>query len=198
MLLVGTYPLFKRFTYWPQLILGMTFNWGALLGWSANCNGDINLMAAIPLYMAGIAWTMIYDTIYAHQDKNDDYMLGLKSTAIKFGDKTHRYLHLFSILMTMSLVQVGYQTEQTWPYYLSLAAVFGHLIHNNKQLDINSMESCAKSFKKNSQIGWILLMGIIISTLIKKPKIEGTCRKVPSSTSIENNINEPINAHLYT
>lgn len=188
--------MFKRFTYWPQLVLGLTFNWGALLGWSVNCNGDINLMAAVPLYIAGISWTMIYDTIYAHQDKKDDYMLGLKSTAIKFGDKTERYLHLFSILMTLSLLQVGLQTEQTWPYYLSLSVIFGQLIRNNKQLDINSIESCAKLFKKNSQIGWILLLGIIISTLIKKPIIEGTRRKVSPSNLIENNISEPINASL--
>ncbi|KPM06956.1 4-hydroxybenzoate polyprenyltransferase, mitochondrial-like protein [Sarcoptes scabiei] len=165
--LVSTYPLFKRFTYWPQLILGMTFNWGALLGWSVNCHGSIDLLAVLPLYAAGICWTLIYDTIYAHQDKKDDIMLGLKSTAIKFGDQTSTFLQGFTALMTISLLSCGIHTEQTWPYYLSLLMIFGNLQRIIYKLDINSVENCAENFRRNTQIGWILLFGLIIGTLCK-------------------------------
>ncbi|CAG2182497.1 unnamed protein product, partial [Oppiella nova] len=79
--LVTIYPLIKRFSHWPQLVLGMTFNWGALLGWCVVCEGVIDWTAVLPLYVSGICWTLIYDTIYAHQDKADDLMIGLKSTA---------------------------------------------------------------------------------------------------------------------
>ncbi|CAD6992812.1 unnamed protein product [Ceratitis capitata] len=85
--LVITYPLMKRITYWPQLVLGMAFNWGALLGWCAT-QGAVNWEACLPLYLSGICWTIVYDTIYAHQDKFDDIQIGVKSTALRFGENT--------------------------------------------------------------------------------------------------------------
>jgi 4-hydroxybenzoate polyprenyltransferase len=95
--LVVTYPLMKRITYWPQFFLGLAFNWGALVGYSAVL-GYCEWSVALPLYVAGIAWTLVYDTIYAHQDKVDDVTVGVKSTALLFGDKTKQYLTVFAII----------------------------------------------------------------------------------------------------
>ena len=88
--LVVTYPLMKRVTYWPQLVLGLTFIWGALLGWAA-VSGGLDLAVVLPLYASGILWTLNYDTLYAHQDKKDDKAVGVKSTALLFGDRTKVY-----------------------------------------------------------------------------------------------------------
>ncbi|XP_011498386.1 PREDICTED: 4-hydroxybenzoate polyprenyltransferase, mitochondrial [Ceratosolen solmsi marchali] len=123
--LVIIYPFMKRITYWPQLILGMTFNWGALLGWSA-INGSCNWSVCLPLYAAGVCWTILYDTIYAHQDKADDLLLGIKSTALKFGDKTKFYLSCFGSAMVFNLIISGFYAHQTFPYYtaVGLTALF--------------------------------------------------------------------------
>lgn len=117
----------KRITYWPQLILGMTFNWGALLGWSA-VQGSCDLSICLPLYVAGICWTVLYDTIYAHQDKVDDLLLGIKSTALKFGDNTKLYLSGFGASMIGSLLTSGVVSGQTWPYYVAVSVVAGHVV----------------------------------------------------------------------
>ena len=170
MALVVIYPACKRFTNWPQLVLGMTFNWGALLGWSAACNGTLNYAAVLPLYLGGICWTLIYDTLYAHQDKKDDIKLGLKSTAIKFGDSTSRYLYSFAALMTASLTLAGVNTDQCWPYYLSVAACGANLHRIIRKTDINDVEQCASAFKQNFHIGWMLFAGIVLSTLLKDKK----------------------------
>ena len=172
LLLVGTYPLAKRYTYWPQLMLGLTFNWGALLGWSVVNNGDLYLPAVLPLYTAGILWTLIYDTIYAHQDKTDDLMVGLKSTAIKFGDRTVPWLSAFSVGMISNLLILGVNTNQTWPYYASVLFTSGHLYRQLSTLDIHNATDCWEKFKANSQIGWILFLGLVVSTLFKEPKKE--------------------------
>merc|ERR1711973_364095 len=100
-------------------------------------------------YCAGISWTMIYDTIYAHQDKYDDVIIGMKSTAIKFGDQTDLCLSCFATTMLTSLAYCGYQTGQTWPYYLSLGGVGAHLSHQLMTLDVNNREDCAKKFISN-------------------------------------------------
>ncbi|KOC66330.1 4-hydroxybenzoate polyprenyltransferase, mitochondrial [Habropoda laboriosa] len=126
LVLVILYPVMKRVTYWPQLILGMTFNWGALLGWSA-VHGSCNWSVCLPLYTAGICWTLLYDTIYAHQDKVDDVILGVKSTALKFGDKTKIYLSGFSGAMITGLIASGLLIAQTWPYYAAVGLVSTHL-----------------------------------------------------------------------
>ncbi|KAG8235972.1 hypothetical protein J437_LFUL017908 [Ladona fulva] len=124
--LVIVYPLMKRVTHWPQFILGMTFNWGALLGWSA-VQGSCNWSVCLPLYISGICWTIIYDTIYAHQDKAEDLLLGIKSTAIKFGENTKYWLTGFGSTMVTGLLTAGIQCEQTWPYYLSVSLIAAHL-----------------------------------------------------------------------
>lgn len=140
--LVVTYPLMKRITYWPQLVLGMAFNWGALLGWCAT-QGAVDWSACLPLYLSGICWTIVYDTIYAHQDKNDDIQIGVKSTALRFGDNTKIWLSGFTAAMLAGLTTAGLACDQTLPYYASVGIVGGHLIqqvtikHNFLYLNTN-------------------------------------------------------------
>jgi len=167
--LVIIYPVCKRCTYWPQAVLGLAFNWGALLGWSA-VHGQCNWAACLPLYVAGVSWTMIYDTIYAHQDKYDDIVLGIKSTALKFGDNTNLWLSGFSLSMTSSLLFTGYICEQTWPYYTSVALVAIQLARTVSTLDINNPEDCAKKFLSNRRLGMVLFLGIVFGTYFKDPE----------------------------
>jgi len=165
--LVIAYPYFKRYTNWPQLVLGITFNWGALLGWSAVTSGELYFPAVVPLYFAGICWTLIYDTIYAHQDKLDDKKLKLKSTALHFGDDTKLYLSRFSVAMVSFLTLTGMNTNQTWPYYVSLLAIGGQLYSIISSLHINNHENCWKKFQESTRIGVILFIGIFVGTLFK-------------------------------
>jgi len=165
--LVVTYPVMKRFTYYPQFVLGLAFNWGALLGWSSVL-GFCDWNVCLPLYCAGISWTMIYDTIYAHQDKYDDVIIGMKSTAIKFGDQTDLCLSCFATTMLSSLAYCGYQTGQTWPYYLSLGGVGAHLAHQLITLDVNNREDCAKKFISNRWVGLGVFLGILAGGLVKE------------------------------
>jgi len=167
LLLVTTYPLVKRFSHWPQLVLGLTFNWGALLGWSVVTSGAMDWWAVLPLYMSGICWTLIYDTIYAHQDKGDDLMVGLKSTAIKFGDNTHKWLAGFSVLMCSGLAMTGIHTTQCWPYYTALTITAMNLFHQISTLNINDSTDCWNKFRQNTRIGYILFIGIVLSNYLK-------------------------------
>lgn len=164
--LVIIYPLMKRITYWPQLVLGMTFNWGALLGWSAT-QGSVMWSACLPLYFAGVCWTIVYDTIYAHQDKVDDILLGIKSTAIRFGDNTKLWLSGFSTAMIGGLVTSGVVCGQTWPYYSALGVISAHLAQQIYSLNIDNPTDCATKFISNHQVGLILFMGIVLGTLYK-------------------------------
>ncbi|XP_074594680.1 ubiquinone biosynthesis protein COQ2, mitochondrial [Brevipalpus obovatus] len=168
--LVALYPFTKKFTYWPQLVLGLTFNWGALMGWSAITKGNIFLPGAVPLYLGCVCWTLVYDTIYAHQDKNDDMSIGVKSTAIKFGEQTKSWLRLFTLGMMSNLGVCGYMTDQLWPYYFAILGT-GYKMHSIiSTLDINDPENCSEKFTENLQVGWILLLGFVLSNLLKKPK----------------------------
>ncbi|XP_037821691.1 4-hydroxybenzoate polyprenyltransferase, mitochondrial [Lucilia sericata] len=164
--LVVTYPLMKRVTYWPQLVLGMAFNWGALLGWCAT-QGVVNWSACLPLYLSGICWTIVYDTIYAHQDKKDDLQIGVKSTALRFGDNTKLWLSGFTAAMLTGLTAAGLACDQTIPYYASVGLVAGHLIQQIYSLNINNPTDCAQKFFSNNQVGLILFLGIVLGTLMK-------------------------------
>lgn len=177
--LVIVYPLMKRVTYWPQLVLGMTFNWGALLGWSA-INGSCDWAVCTPLYLAGVCWTIVYDTIYAHQDVSDDLRLGIKSTAIKFGENTKLWLSLFSTGMITGLMTCGIMSEQMWPYFVSVVTVAGHLARQIYTLNIYSPSDCSFKFISNKNVGLILFIGIILSTLLKKNR---------SSNLVKQNVN---------
>lgn len=141
LLLVVTYPLMKRITFWPQLALGLTFNWGALLGWSA-VKGSCDPAVCLPLYFSGVMWTLIYDTIYAHQDKKDDALIGLKSTALLFQENTRQWLSGFGVAMVAALSLAGANSGQTVPYYAAVAAVGAHLAHQIYTVDIHRAEDC--------------------------------------------------------
>uniref|UniRef100_A0A182QNK7 4-hydroxybenzoate polyprenyltransferase, mitochondrial n=1 Tax=Anopheles farauti TaxID=69004 RepID=A0A182QNK7_9DIPT len=165
--LVIVYPLMKRITYWPQLMLGATFNWGALLGWSAT-QGSVEWSACLPLYVAGVCWTIVYDTIYAHQDKVDDLIIGIKSTALRFGDNTKLWLSGFTVAMVGNLIAAGLMCDQTWPYYTSIGLIGAHLAHQIHSLNINNPKDCATKFISNHQVGFLLFLGIVLGTLYKK------------------------------
>jgi 4-hydroxybenzoate polyprenyltransferase len=161
--LVFTYPLMKRVTYWPQAFLGLTFNWGALMGWSAVAGG---LGApALALYVGGIAWTLHYDTIYAHQDKEDDALVGVKSTALKFGAHTKPWLVGFSaaavLLFALAVAGLG------WPAWIAVALVAIHLAWQIVAVDVDDPADCLAKFRANRAIGWILLAGIIVGQLLR-------------------------------
>lgn len=164
--LVITYPLMKRITYWPQLVLGMAFNWGALLGWCAT-QGAVNWEACLPLYLSGICWTIVYDTIYAHQDKFDDIQIGVKSTALRFGENTKIWLSGFTAAMLSGLTLAGITTEQTVAYYAAVGVVGAHLVQQIYSLNIDNPTDCAKKFFSNHQVGLILFVGIVLGTLLK-------------------------------
>lgn len=164
--LVTLYPLVKRISYWPQLMLGLTFNWGALLGWAA-VHGSTSWSVVLPLYSACIFWTLIYDTIYAHQDKVDDVLIKIKSTALKFQENTKTWLTCFSLSMATCLAVAGYSADQTWPYYASVGVSSVLLLTQIASLNIHNPEDCWKKFKSNEHIGWLMFIGIIAGTLLK-------------------------------
>ncbi|XP_026747849.1 4-hydroxybenzoate polyprenyltransferase, mitochondrial [Trichoplusia ni] len=160
MFLVVTYPLAKRFTNYPQVVLGATFNWGALLGYSA-IQGSVDWAVCGPLYVGALAWTVLYDTIYAHQDKADDIIAGVKSTALTFGPHTRPALTACLALSAGGLAAAGLAAGVQTPYMLAVA---GYLAHAGRQiytLDTENPEDCASKFRSNSSVGAIIFMGII-------------------------------------
>jgi 4-hydroxybenzoate polyprenyltransferase len=161
--LVVAYPFMKRVTYWPQAFLGLTFNWGALMGWAAVTDG-LDL-APLALYAAGIAWTLHYDTIYAHQDKEDDALIGVKSTALKFGSGTRRWLVLFAVATLIGFGAALWLGGTGWPGALALAAVAAHLAWQTVAVDIDDPADCLAKFRSNRWIGWLLLAGIVAGRL---------------------------------
>jgi 4-hydroxybenzoate polyprenyltransferase len=164
LLLIVLYPFMKRITYWPQLFLGFTFNWGALLGWAA-VKGELSAPAFV-LYGAGIFWTLGYDTIYAHQDKKDDVLIGVKSTALKFGDGTKPWLVGFYSITVILLAATGLLANLAWPFYLGLTLPALHLAWQIKSVDIANSKNCLRRFKSNRDFGLILLAGIIAAQVI--------------------------------
>src|SRR5262245_58036010 len=157
--LVFTYPLMKRITYWPQAVLGLTFNWGALMGWAA-VTGSLD-WPAIALYAGGVAWTLHYDTIYAHQDKEDDALIGVKSTALKLGAQTKPWLGGFSVA-TVILFEIAVASAGLgWPAMLAVAAVALHLTWQILTVDLDDPVDCLAKFRSNHWVGWILLAGIV-------------------------------------
>ncbi|KAK6101244.1 4-hydroxybenzoate polyprenyl transferase [Brugia pahangi] len=170
--LVVVYPLAKRYTYWPQFVLGLVFNWGALLGWAVI--RDELCTVVLLLYMASVNWTLIYDTIYAHQDKADDLIAGVKSTALLFGDRTKYWLIGFAALTMLGLGTTGVMVQQTWPFYSALTATGVHLAWQIGTVNINDPKDCWKKFKTNQWLGIILFTGIVAGNLLRKEEKEGT------------------------
>ncbi|MDH5749503.1 MAG: 4-hydroxybenzoate octaprenyltransferase [Rhodospirillales bacterium] len=157
--LVAVYPFMKRITYWPQAVLGLTFTYGALLGWAA-VRGSLDGPAVV-LYAGCFFWTLGYDTIYAHQDKEDDALVGIKSTALLFGDTTKRWLSFFFSATIVLFALAGAMTGLAWPFYAALALAAGQFIWQVWTLDINDPKDCLAKFKSNRLFSWIVLAGII-------------------------------------
>ena len=166
--LAFTYPYMKRFTYWPQLYLGITFNYGLLLGWSSIQNN----ITIIPLvfYFGAIFWTLGYDTIYGYQDIKDDEIIGVKSTSIKFKKNPKFFITICYSLTSISLITVGIIMEFKLIYFLFLLLVMFHLFFMQiKKLEIDSETSCLKVFRSNNLLGFIILLNIFLGKLSLLP-----------------------------
>jgi 4-hydroxybenzoate polyprenyltransferase len=158
LLLIAVYPFAKRFTFWPQAVLGLTFKWGALVGWAA-VTGALALPALV-LYAGAVLWTIGYDTIYAHQDKEDDILVGVKSTALKFGAATPRWLAAFYAGAVVLWGAAGLLAGAHAVLLLAIAAVAVQLAWQIRTLDIDDPGNCLARFKSNQVVGWLLLAGI--------------------------------------
>ena len=160
--LVLVYPLMKRVTHFPQLCLGLAFNWGALVGYTAH-TATLHPAVTLPLYLAGVAWTMHYDTIYAHQDALDDAKLGLGSTALRWGETTREWLGMMGVVMVGGLVAAGWGGGMGWWYYVGgVGGVVGHLGWQLWRLDVRDRARCWRLFVSNRWIGWILLSAMVV------------------------------------
>ena len=159
LLLVATYPLMKRVTYWPQFFLGLNFNWGAVMGWAA-VTGSVALPALL-LYAGGIAWTLGYDTIYAHQDKEDDVLIGVKSSALALGAQTRPWLFLFYAAAALLWGAAGWVANLGSLFWVGLALVVLQLGWQAARTDIDDPADCLAKFRSNRWVGWLLLLAII-------------------------------------
>ena len=159
--LAFTYPLMKRFTYWPQLFLGITFNYGLILGWTA-IKGELDLVPIL-YYFGAIFWTLGYDTIYGYQDIKDDEIIGLKSTSIKFKGQAKKFLlTCYSLLIILFLIG-GYKMQFKLIYYILILIPFMHLFfYQMKIFDLYNPSSCLKAFKSNNFFGLIIFLNILI------------------------------------
>ena len=162
--LAFTYPLMKRYTYWPQLFLGITFNYGLILGW-VSVNNSIDL-APIILYIGAIFWTLGYDTIYGFQDINDDEIIGLKSTSIKFKKNPIIFLNLCYLVFFLSLILTGFIMELNKFYFVFLILIFIHLFYIQlKKINFKSSENCFNIFKSNNLLGLLVFFNLFLGKL---------------------------------
>ena len=158
--IVALYPFVKRISYWPQVVLGLAFNWGALMGW-ASVLGRLDL-APLVLYAGAVCWTIGYDTIYAHQDREDDGLLGVKSTALRFGRATKPWLTLLYSLAWLAITIAGLLAGAGFAFLIGMAAALVQLVWQVTTLDINDAESCLIRFRSNREFGAIVLGSILI------------------------------------
>ena len=159
-----TYPLMKRYTYWPQLFLGITFNYGLILGWTA-ITGEINLIPLI-FYLGAVFWTLGYDTIYGFQDLKDDEIIGLKSTSIKFKQKPNLFLTICYLLLFLSLITIGVFLKLNVVFYFMLIPVAYQLYFLQiRKLNIKSSKICLSIFKSNNNIGFLVLLGLVLGKI---------------------------------
>ena len=157
--LIATYPLMKRITWWPQLFLGLNFNWGALIGWTAVTGA----LASPPLllYLGGILWTVGYDTIYAHQDKEDDSRIGVKSSALALGPRTRPFLFLFYGAAVVLWAVAGIAAGLGPWFRLGLAAATVQLFWQAAWVNTDDPSDCLAKFRSNRVVGWLLLAGMV-------------------------------------
>ena len=163
--LAFTYPLMKRFTYWPQLFLGITFNYGLVLAW-ISINNSISLVPII-FYFGAIFWTLGYDTIYGYQDIKDDEIIGVKSTSIKFKNNPKKFISLCYILFFLSLILVGFLMNFKVLYFISLIITFFHLVfYQIINLKVSDPNMCLVKFKSNNLLGLVVFINILIGKII--------------------------------
>jgi 4-hydroxybenzoate polyprenyltransferase len=163
LVIVAIYPFMKRITYWPQIVLGLAFSWGALMGWAA-AFGSLDVRPIV-LYAGSIAWVIGYDTIYAHQDREDDALIGIKSTALLFGDRTKPMLAIFFCLAVVLIGTAGALAGGGMLFWLGLAGFAAHLLWQIVRLDIRSAAVCLAVFKSDRDAGLILFAGMVADAL---------------------------------
>ena len=161
---VAIYPVMKRITWWPQFFLGIAFNWGALLGWAA-VRGELG-WAPIWLYLGGIAWTLGYDTIYAHQDKEDDALVGVRSSARRLGAKTRLALALFYGLGLLGFGAAGATAGLAWPFWPLFAVAALQLVWQVGRVDTDDPADCLAKFRSNTFFGWLLLAAVVAGRIL--------------------------------
>ena len=162
--LAFTYPLMKRFTYWPQLFLGITFNYGLVLGWTATQN-EISVVPVI-FYLGAIFWTLGYDTIYGFQDIKDDEIIGVKSTSIKFKKNPKLFLLLCYLSFISSLIIVGFIMNFNYLFYIILLASMIHLLFFQVyRLNFRNPKDCLRIFKSNNLLGFLILINLFIGKI---------------------------------
>ncbi len=171
LLLVAIYPFAKRFTWWPQVFLGLAFNWGAILVWAAH-TGGVHLPALL-LYLSGITWTLFYDTIYAHQDTEDDALIGVKSTARLFGDSSATWLKYFLLatvaLMALAIIQAGMPRANFLALVIALAGPWGmgwHMTWQLRGFDPTDSKKMLRLFQANRDTGFIPLICLVLALLV--------------------------------
>jgi 4-hydroxybenzoate polyprenyltransferase len=165
LVIVAAYPFMKRITYWPQIVLGLAFSWGALMGFAVTF-GRIDA-AAVVLYAGSIAWVIGYDTIYAHQDSEDDALIGIKSTALLFGARTRPALIAFYGL-AVALIAVAFAlADARWPAWLGLIAFAAHLAWQIARLRIEDPALCLRIFQSNRDAGLLLLAGLLVDAAVR-------------------------------
>ena len=157
--LIGTYPFMKRITYWPQVFLGLNFNWGALLGWTA-VTGSL-AWPPVLLYLGGVFWTIGYDTIYAHQDKEDDIRIGVKSSAIALDSRTRPWLFGFYIVAVLLWAGAGLAAGLGILFWAGLAGAALQLVWQAARVAIDDPSDCLAKFRSNRAVGWLMLAGIV-------------------------------------
>lgn len=161
--LIALYPLMKRITWWPQAFLGLTFNFGALMGWSA-VTGAVQLPALL-LYGGGLFWTLGYDTIYAHQDIEDDLSAGIRSTALKFGANGKIWVAGFYLLAMILIANAAFQAAPRVMTFVCLLPAFAHLIWQSIAWRLNDPASALRVFKSNREAGWLIMLGLSLALL---------------------------------
>jgi 4-hydroxybenzoate polyprenyl transferase len=162
--LAFAYPYMKRFTYWPQLFLGITFNYGLLLGWTS-VQENLSLITII-FYFGAIFWTLGYDTIYGYQDIKDDEIIGVKSTSIKFKNNPKKFLSLCYLIYLSSITIAGLYMDFNNVYFLFLLIPITHMFFQIKMLDIKDSSICLKIFKSNNIFGLLIFINLFIGKLI--------------------------------
>ena len=163
--LAFTYPLMKRFTYWPQLFLGITFNYGLILGWTA-VSGKLEIIPIL-FYIGAIFWTLGYDTIYGYQDIKDDEIIGLKSTSIKFKGKAKEFLFACYTFVIIFFIVGGFKMKFHFSYYILILIPVMHLfLYQIKKFDLKSSSSCLNAFKSNNLFGLIIFLNVLLVKIL--------------------------------